>query len=84
MNSLYHALPTIDILTYHIFIIPQISIYSLFKPIIYQQGQRAGQAGIDAVIYVKDWQFCLANKPENAFAPGMNQNGNNLPNNGGV
>lgn len=54
------------------------------EPIIYQQGQRAGQAGIDAVIYVKDWQFCLANKPENASAPDMNQNGNNMPNNGGA
>lgn len=53
-------------------------------PFVYQQGQKAGQAGINAKVNVKDWQFCLANKPENASAPGMNQNGNTMPNNGGA
>lgn len=44
-------------------------------PFIYQQGQKAGQAGINARINVRDWQFCLSNKPENesgAAAPGNN------------
>lgn len=33
-------------------------------PFLYQQGPKAGQPGISAKITVKDWQFCLANKPE--------------------
>lgn len=55
-------------------------------PFIYQQGQKAGQAGINAKINVKDWQFCLSNKPENesGAAPGMNPNGNAMPNSGGA
>lgn len=53
-------------------------------PFIYQQGQKAGQGGVNAKVNVKDWQFCLANKPENesGAAPGMN--GNAMPNNGGA
>lgn len=53
-------------------------------PFIYQQGQKAGQAGVNAKVNVKDWQFCLSNKPENesGTAPGMN--GNAMPNNGGA
>lgn len=55
-------------------------------PFIYQQGQRAGQPGINAKINVKDWEFCLANKPanESGGAPGMNPNGNEVPTNGGA
>lgn len=55
-------------------------------PFIYQQGQRAGQPGINAKINVKDWEFCLANKPanESGGAPGMNPNGNTGPTNGGA
>lgn len=53
-------------------------------PFIYQQGQKAGQAGINAKINVRDWQFCLSNKPENESASGMNPNGNTMPNNGGA
>ena len=33
-------------------------------PFVYSQGQRAGQAGSGAKINVRDWQFCLSNKPE--------------------
>ena len=29
-------------------------------PFIYQQGQKAGQGGVNAKVNVKDWQFCLA------------------------
>lgn len=46
-------------------------------PFIYNQGQRAGQAGAGAKINVRDWQFCLSNKPENeseANPTGGNQN----------
>lgn len=55
-------------------------------PFIYQQGQKAGQAGVNAKVSVKDWQFCLANKPENesGTAPSMNPSGNAMPNNGGA
>jgi single-stranded DNA-binding protein len=46
-------------------------------PFIYNQGQRAGQTGAGAKINVRDWQFCLSNKPENesgANPTGGNQN----------
>lgn len=33
-------------------------------PFVYSQGQRSGQAGSGAKINVRDWQFCLSNKPE--------------------
>lgn len=55
-------------------------------PFIYQQGQKAGQAGINARINAKDWTFCLANKPENesGAAPGIKPNGNAMPNANGA
>ncbi|MCB6414937.1 single-stranded DNA-binding protein [Faecalimonas umbilicata] len=54
-------------------------------PFIYQQGQRAGQPGINAKINVKDWDFPPSNKPanESGSTPGMNPNGNAAPANGG-
>lgn len=54
-------------------------------PFIYQQGQRAGQPGINAKINVKDWDFSLSSKPanESGGASGMNPNGNAVPANGG-
>ena len=54
-------------------------------PFIYKQGKSAGQAGINASINVKDWQFTISNRPEGSTsgAPGMNQNGNAQPNTGG-
>lgn len=39
-------------------------------PFVYSQGQRSGQASSGAKINVRDWQFCLSNKPENE--PGAN------------
>lgn len=53
-------------------------------PYIYQKGQRAGQAGISAKINVKDWQFCLANKPdsENQKPSAQAPNGAVVPNTG--
>lgn len=55
-------------------------------PFIYQQGQRAGQPGINAKINVKDWDFPPSNKPanESGSTPGMNPSGNAAPNNGGA
>ena len=52
-------------------------------PFLYQQGQKAGQPGVGAKINVKDWQFCLSNKPENENNgnTGKHQNGNSMPNN---
>ena len=52
-------------------------------PFLYQQGQKAGQPGVGAKINVKDWQFCLSNKPENENNgnSGNHQNGNSMPNN---
>lgn len=57
-------------------------------PYIYQQGQKAGQPGVNAKITVKNWQFTLSNKMEsnapagNGAMPNGNpaQNmGNNTP-----
>ena len=50
-------------------------------PFVYSQGQRAGQAGSGARINVRDWQFCLSNKPEGDA--GGNQAGT-PPYNGGA
>ena len=50
-------------------------------PFVYSQGQRAGQAGSGAKINVRDWQFCLSNKPEGEA--GGNQAGT-PPYNGGA
>lgn len=49
-------------------------------PFLYQQGQKAGQPGVGAKINVKDWQFCLSNKPENENNgnTGKHQNGNSI------
>ena len=44
-------------------------------PYVYQQGQKAGQAGVNAKITVKDWQFTLSNKQEGAAANGPVPNG---------
>ena len=51
-------------------------------PFVYRQGQKAGQAGAGAKINVRDWQFCLSNKPENES--GTNQAGGQAPYNGGA
>lgn len=51
-------------------------------PFVYSQGQKAGQAGAGAKINVRDWQFCLSNKPENES--GANQTGGQAPYNGGA
>ena len=57
-------------------------------PFVYSQGQRSGQAGSGAKINVRDWQFCLSNKPEGET--GGNQagappyNGGAYPANGNV
>ena len=55
-------------------------------PFIYQQGQRAGQPGINAKINVRDWDFPPSNKPanESGSAPGMTPSGNATPTNGGA
>lgn len=37
-------------------------------PFIYQKGKNQGQPGINAKITVADWQFAIANRPENAPA----------------
>ncbi len=51
-------------------------------PFVYSQGQRSGQASSGAKINVRDWQFCLSNKPENE--PGANPAGGPAAYNGGA
>lgn len=49
-------------------------------PFVYNQGQKAGHAGSGAKITVRDWYFCLSNKPENES--GANPTGGTMPYNG--
>ncbi len=53
-------------------------------PYIYQQGPKTGQAGVNAKIIVKDWQFTLSNKQEGNAPTGTGamSNGNAMPNMG--
>ncbi|MDO4274145.1 MAG: single-stranded DNA-binding protein [Eubacteriales bacterium] len=53
-----------------------------YQPFLYQKGAKAGQAGVNIRINVKDWQFVPSNKSENeAGAP---QNGMPAANYGGA
>ncbi|MBM6827463.1 single-stranded DNA-binding protein [Mordavella massiliensis] len=60
---------------------------------VYQQGEKAGQAGLNLNCYVENWEFCLSNRQNSGQNPNQGQNGNyqpngnnpggNYPNNGG-
>ena len=51
-------------------------------PFLYSQGAKAGQPGTSIKMNVKDWQFCLSNKPETETA--AIPQGNGMANNGGA
>lgn len=55
-------------------------------PFIYNKGQRAGQAGASIEVSVKDWEFCIANRPENGAnaAPNGTPAGGQMAGNNGV
>ena len=60
-----------------------------YQPFLYQKGAKAGQAGVNIRINVKDWQFVPSNKPENEAgapqngAPAANYGGAATPGSGG-
>lgn len=52
---------------------------------VYQQGNRAGTAGISANVRVLDWEYAIANRPENGGntqPPANGQNNYGTPGNG--
>ena len=52
-------------------------------PFIYSQGNNAGSPGINANVRVSDWEYTIANRPENGGNPPANgQNTYNVPGNG--
>ena len=55
-------------------------------PFLYNKGQRAGQAGVSIEVSVKDWEFCIANKPENGAntAPNGTPAGGQMAGNNGA
>ncbi|OUN32956.1 hypothetical protein B5G27_14060 [Lachnoclostridium sp. An76] len=47
---------------------------------IYQQGEKAGQPGLNLNCYVENWEFCLSNRQNSGQDSNPGQNGNYQPN----
>lgn len=53
-------------------------------PFLYNKGQKAGQPGVSVNVNVKDWEFCISNRPANGNMAPNGVPGGTMMNNGGA